>query len=711
MNEAELPFTLFDAYFGPQAGSYELEAEHSLKYTDAEKKTHGWTGKAELAFTVTAPRLVLPSADVVHACYPPLNAEGHFGESIPYVSFGRRSFPWERAMITPPSDANRATPWIALLVLTPDDLADAALRSVSGEALVTADEKDKAEFYSPWTADASLKLDDADKARRVSVLEMDARRFQGLCPRLDELQFLANVRRVSVARKEGNDAVKERDFALLLANRFPQEGLNTAVVVSLEAWQGWLEGWTKDDSGWKHKTSTQPRVRVVALHSWQFRSKKGDGTCAEQVLALRARALTFTDKRLGKFKGETAALKAVRGALKQGYSPVAYQPMDDARSFAWYRGPLAPVAVKPFGKDEDTFVKADAALVVDESVGMVDLSYTSAWQLGQLLALSSSSFGAAVRAVSQAMYREVLRDAELNGKDPPKEPKRKIADKLVDYFNTLKDHKALSKSPIAENLRVMTEWLAELALLYSVPLRYLVPSKKLLPHKSLRVFHLDSRWIDALTDGALSVGASSLTERAALRSKRGKMQRVIRQSTLNLRRAARKEPALAFNQEEFDKEPAPICGFLLRSQVLRDFPGVEIEIHDKAGDALPVLRRDDLTEGVHIFLAMGVPATILVREPREGLRFGTEKKKLSARDTLGGETGVKHDVPAREAAGVVDVKGLAAAMRQQAWLGPEASGALYALQWLRPPRDVKIPWTYTRAATPAIEAVSPGTAK
>ena len=53
-----------------------------------------------------------------------------------------------------------------------------------------------------------------------------------------------------------------------------------------------------------------------------------------------------------------------------------------------------------------------------------------------------------------------------------------------------------------------------LVLLYPVPFHYLVPHQSLLPSESLRFFHLDDNWVDALVDGAFSIAVRDAGYRA-----------------------------------------------------------------------------------------------------------------------------------------------------------------------------------------------------
>jgi hypothetical protein len=48
--------------------------------------------------------------------------------------------------------------------------------------------------------------------------------------------------------------------------------------------------------------------------------------------------------------------------------------------------------------------------------------------------------------------------------------------------------------------------LAELRLLCGIPYNYLVPDERMLPPESIRFFHLDMDWVNALIDGAYSIG-------------------------------------------------------------------------------------------------------------------------------------------------------------------------------------------------------------
>src|SRR5688572_8998101 len=59
----------------------------------------------------------------------------------------------------------------------------------------------------------------------------------------------------------------------------------------------------------------------------------------------------------------------------------------------------------------------------------------------------------------------------------------------------------------------LVDLLVRLRVLDGVPFEYVVPDELLLPAESIRFFHLDRNWTDALVQGLLSVGAVTTRDR------------------------------------------------------------------------------------------------------------------------------------------------------------------------------------------------------
>ncbi len=93
----------------------------------------------------------------------------------------------------------------------------------------------------------------------------------------------------------------------------------------------------------------------------------------------------------------------VKNRLDQGYLAFRHFTRTGDQLVSWYRGPLIPASDAEFllsFLQKDTFhlpVKsADALSIFDQNIGMFNLSYSAAWQLGRLLALSSQQFAVAL---------------------------------------------------------------------------------------------------------------------------------------------------------------------------------------------------------------------------------------------------------------------------------------------------------------------------
>ena len=154
----------------------------------------------------------------------------------------------------------------------------------------------------------------------------------------------------------------------------------------------------------------------------------------------------------------------------------------------------------------------------------------------------------------------------------------------------------------------VVSWLSRLRLLEGVPFPYIVPSEGMLPNESIRFFHVDRNWLDALVDGALSVGiidsralaATDVEKREELYQKlmnelneREITANSYRRSIAAYNKVDRSLFENARGLKMVDKITAmgqifsgikyemggSVTGFLLRSSIVRDYPGIEISAY------------------------------------------------------------------------------------------------------------------------------------
>lgn len=212
----------------------------------------------------------------------------------------------------------------------------------------------------------------------------------------------------------------------------------------------------------------------------------------------------------------------------------------------------------------------------------------------------------------------------------------------------------------------IAKFLASLRLLVGVPLHYLVPDEGMLPEESIRFFHVDSAWIDALTDGASSIGRQTRND---LVHDTKSSKHVLGHASAGARaRRTRAPPTL----QGVDGKETTFTGFLLRSRVVTGWPGLEVRARSEKG-FLEILRMERIAPSLLLCLFDGPAIAIEVSEPPEGLHFGfdVESGKPGYSKTLRSVTPSKEltEIPFRSHDGqptrVLRVAALAAAMQSK----------------------------------------------
>ena len=653
----------YDNYEAPlPAGLYRFVLQQTVN-VEGDAARHYYRDQI---FEVLAPRYSI-DRDEIQAYFPPVGGVADYRNVLPHVVLLSRNLPWERPL------SAQKEPWLALLVLSEQDHADGRVffwkDSVARLAPQRPDNWKDGDDDSLWNwwhgkgNDAILvpeftRTEDANTP--VLLLDLDIDLFLKVCPSRKELPLLAHIRHVDTADKVPLEMVANGEFSVLVANRFPTLGTNTVYLVSLEGWTELLDA---------QSSAGQPasRLRMITLGSWTFNNDPNGNDTFGGVMTL----LKENSKVIGVALPGTSGNDHVDKAFERGYVPLDYKPWQSTPALAWYRGPLAPLTHKPLNRS--AFERADAALIIDNAQGVIDLSYASAWELGRLLALSSPAFTKGMRLFVEQRQSAAEFTKEIN-----------------DFIDL---HRSSFKVPISdggpsEQITIagdLIEWIARLVLLYPVPFHYLIPHQSLLPSESLRFFHLDDNWIDALVDGTLSIAVQDLADQnqASRVDLQASLSKIVYQHRLRLQG----------KQPEFDPKERymdiPKSGFLLRSRLVTAWPGVEITVNSSGtkDQTLPtILRFDEVAEGVLLCLARGSVEQVTFREPREGITFGVGSDgKLQASKT-GKTLDVKKDLLRTTApVGVVDITKL------QEQLTTTGS-AEFATQMIRKPEELSINW-------------------
>jgi hypothetical protein len=454
------------------AGEYKAGMRQVIK--EAEDAAVPWNSDpylSDLVFAVDAPRFTFNTSDI-HSVYPPVNSSGSFNNSLPHVVFARRTLPWERTLDGKPPEFGQAFPaWLGILLLTEDELTDPAtgrmrevvslpilskdkdslLISNKEKVLVpdlgqdgsagTADQKFRSEKWVNEKWRYEMKTDDGKEKELCLAIDLPADLFKAIAPRYDDLPYLAHVRQIDTGNKEVLGINDRGWFSLVTGNRLPQieakveppdepedkpEGQppagkrHHAFLVSFEGWQDRLkEDWQPADG---------QQVRLAVLGTWAF-------TCAgSNDFKAHMDLLNFDLKNPPKpaarenlpdswlhlpympYDQSREPQNIVNAAFARGYTAFNHSMRQGEKTVSWYRGPLVPLNYDKPAQVQELVSCADELLRYDPEIGLFDVTYAAAWQLGRLLALQNQSFALALNRARKALRARaewLMRRAEL----------------------------------------------------------------------------------------------------------------------------------------------------------------------------------------------------------------------------------------------------------------------------------------------------------
>ena len=187
------------------------------------------------------------------------------------------------------------------------------------------------------------------------------------------------------------------------------------------------------------------------------------------------------------------------------------------------------------------------------------------------------------------------------------------------YFNSL-HHNSLRAAKADDKVDALTDWLGRLSLLYEVPFAYLAPSELLIPRENIGFFYYDTNWVRALLDGAFSIGRNAAIDDAEDDIFMEQVIMTALQNNANIRRRLQgKEERKTSEWKVMSKE---CTGFLLRSELVNNFRGLEFVAYGESGEVLTALRLETIGKEVLLGIYAGVIKKLEIKEPPEGLQFG-----------------------------------------------------------------------------------------
>ncbi len=418
---------------------------------------------------------------------------------------------------------------------------------------------------------------------------------------------------------DANDSPLSEPMATVLGNRLPQPGeVSTVHLVALEnRYQGKNGEFDYQGAG------DDDSIRLVSLTSWSFACVNNQHNFTALLKKLDRQQDTL---RLPELQNSEA-----NKYLNLGYVPLAHALRQGDKTISWYHSPLSP------GKSPDRLSEpvpmADALVRYDSNSGLFDVSYAAAWELGRMLTLQNQRLAVELfnwkRANAQTLNQLQLQVLHLPFQGEANDTNVNLPEAIA-------------------------TWFANLELLKGVPFNYLVPDEQLLKAESLRFFWVDSYWVDCLQDGAFSIGRVTSSDL--------KTDTQTRSSTSGTR------------ADEL------ITGFLLHSEVVSGWPGLEVEGYSdllnnqsvaNPNNKLTILRYERLSDHILICLFKGELKTVDFSLKAQSLNCGVDpidkvaeseplKIKKGLRKLDGEQGNEEIDVSCKgEVKGVIDIKALA----------------------------------------------------
>jgi hypothetical protein len=227
---------------------------------------------------------------------------------------------------------------------------------------------------------------------------------------------------------------------------------------------------------------------------------------------------------------------------------------------------------------------ADELLWYEEKLGMLTVTYAAAWELGRALVLQNRR----IQTHLQNWRRQQVCHAQAMA-----------AASNSECAHLPQVQRACPCAPLDPPAE-LTAWIAGLRRLQGVPFKYLVPDERMLPPESIRFFAVDSQWIAALLDGALS-----------------------------LARMPTEYEECCQDAEKALLKSSPSCaatGFLLRSTAVAGWPGLSVTVlgedpQGKANQPLALYRREQLSPSILLCLFIGKITSLSLQQPPETLHL------------------------------------------------------------------------------------------
>lgn len=661
-------------------GDYTITVTPKLALTGAAVDTNDLTPTVQ-RFTVSGPRFAIPTDDI-HAMSPTPFSSGQFHTYWPHIVLNKRTAPWERLLNIDSSGVN-TTPWMALIVLTPEELAP----TLSGQMLddtgsLTSTAK---EFITKTAEDDTLipdlKLTSAEETTSCRYIRLTSALFTQIAPQLSELAYLAHCRQVNTGDKESLGLHEAGWFSVVVANRFPQAPVsdqketkstkNSVHLISLEGWEDYFRA--------PEKFKTKTYIQLLSLASWSFNClpdpQENFAQLFKEIIAheYRPDGIPLSLLRITPDSEQQKELSTeAADYFTNGYVALPYTMRTGEKTLAWYRGPFTPFDTTtspclPPTVGATPIRSGESLMIYDQQMGVFNQTYAVAWQIGRVLALADGYFTDALitfrKQTIQQKDQEVHQNYRLLMRSRKKPETASAGTKTLSARETLiKELKSGgSLLQAIDQLSSVSESKSKpptppITLNASAPsltpksIRRYLTAADVLKRRSHHLLDLQNtleipktvkQWLTNLSYCSGMPFNYLVPQEQLLPVESIRFFHVDPTWLDMLNRGAlsvgihtahdeeiNAQIIKALEQKEIDSKPYPVCGVLLRSSIVSGWPGLAIRAYDNHKTFILPLRQERLSSQILLCLYATLPQQISFSEPQEQLSFGVSGDDL-----------------------------------------------------------------------------------
>ncbi|KAL8908170.1 MAG: hypothetical protein Q9207_000993, partial [Kuettlingeria erythrocarpa] len=667
-------------------GTYGIEAKQIIEAANEELHVYNYDSVNSVPppagqdypvalqkFTVVAPRFQI-DPKTIDSYYPP-DGFVEEGRILPHIVFNDPYLPWERPLFQPrffPAASfidpfvrlKTRPPWIALVVFDPEELK---LSQADGAALripaFNATELSNSGAYPMSVGDyltqvmSRVSLEEGlppgstewtnlqASPDPVNIIFPKKELVQTIFPRekLLESMFMAHVRQVSTTDMPDAAGDDSRLYSICTSHRSgPTTGPGSTKpmtqIVHLVSVENIIYG-PHDPS------NASDRLGMISLFSWNYTSTPplpSNFTAIMKNLADQKQMLrppnpilsevvtSITDPTSSDIE---AGAKLLHKRLSLGYTISRWRTSTGEETAAFMRGPLVPLptlrtptSTTPSDWPASSNTGKDYQ-ILDGDLGLMDMTYSAAWQLGKMMAMLDSVFFQALLRFRSAIHKTATSElrlalaglentADLINRAPKimanvstlteglQSPMRNVIatnsasagtvshPRMAMFSQSLTgraiDRSARSGEHVFSDLQIgnannadweiIHKWISDKLFLSGIPAHYLVTDSSHLsstptpfspkapielPPEALRFFHIDNAWLDCLIDGALSVANHFSVEEDTVRLKIKEVYNTFLSTPV---------------EGTTLKPPIPRYGFFLRSALVKAIPDLRVTI-------------------------------------------------------------------------------------------------------------------------------------